>query len=68
MLYMTLTRPAVSYGPEAWTLAKKEAVALLIFESKIFSRVYGPKYENREWKNRTNQELEGMSKGETIVK
>ena len=65
---MTLTRPAVSYGPEAWTLAKKEAVALLIFESKIFSRVYGPKYENREWKSRTNRELEEMSKGENIVK
>ena len=31
-------------------------------------RIYGPKYENREWKSRTNQELEEVSKGENIVK
>ena len=43
-------------------------LALLIFERKIFRRVYGPKYENREWKSQTNRELEEMSKGENIVK
>jgi Cft2 family RNA processing exonuclease len=30
--------------------------------------IYGPKYENGEWKTRTNRELEEMSKGENIVK
>jgi len=35
---------------------------------KIFRRIYGPKYENEEWKSRTNRELEEMSKGENIVK
>ena len=30
--------------------------------------IYGPKYEDGEWKSRTNQELEEMSKGENIVK
>jgi len=29
---------------------------------------YGTKYENGEWKSRTNRELEEMSKGEDIVK
>jgi len=48
-------------------MMKKEQ-ALLIFERKIFRRIYGPKYENGEWKSRTNQELEEMSKGENIVK
>ena len=38
------------------------------FERKIFGRIYGPKYENGEWKSRTNRELEEMSKGENIVK
>ena len=57
----------MSYGAEAWTLTKKEQV-LLIFERKIFRRIYGPKYENEEWKSRTNRELEEMSKGENIVK
>jgi len=48
----------VSYGAEAWTLTKKEEQALLIFEGKVFRRIYGPKYENGEWKCRTNRELE----------
>jgi len=58
----------VSYGEEAWTLTKKEEQSLLIFERKIFRRIYGAKYENGEWKGRTNRELEEMSKGENIVK
>jgi hypothetical protein len=45
-------------------LTKKEEQALLIFERKIFRRMYGPKYENGEWESRTNRELEEMSKGE----
>jgi len=53
---------------EAWTLKKKEEQALIIFERKIFRRIYDPKYENWEWKSRTNRELEEMSKGENTVK
>ena len=33
------------------TLTKKEEQALLIFERKIFRRIYGPKHENGEWKS-----------------
>ena len=58
----------MSYGVEVWTLTKKEEQAVLIFERKIFGRIYCPKYENGEWKSRTNRELEEMSKGENIVK
>jgi hypothetical protein len=43
----------VSYGAETWTLTKKEQ-ALLIFERKIFKRIYGAKYGNGEWKSTTN--------------
>jgi len=57
----------VTYGAEAWALTKKEQ-AQLIFERKIFRKIYGPRYENEEWKSRTNRELEEMSKGENIVK
>jgi len=49
-------------------VTKKEEQAVLIFERKIFRRIYGLKYENGEWKRRTNRELEEMSKGENIVK
>jgi hypothetical protein len=38
------------------------------FLKEIFRRIYGPKYENGEWKSWMNQELEEMSKGENIVK
>jgi len=49
-------------------MTKKEEQALLIFERKIFRKIYGPKYEDGEWKSRTNRELEELSKGENIVK
>jgi len=46
ILYKILIRPVVSYGAEAWTLTKKEEQDLLIFEGKIFRRIYVSKYEN----------------------
>jgi hypothetical protein len=46
----------------------KEEQAVLIFERKIFRRIYGAKYEDGGWKSRMNRELEEMSKGENVVK
>jgi hypothetical protein len=60
--------PVVFYGAETWTMTRKEEEAVLVFERKIFRRIYGPKYENGEWRTRTDRELEEMSKGEDIVK
>jgi len=39
----------VSYGAEGWTVTKKGEQALLVFERKIFRRIYGRKYGNGEW-------------------
>jgi hypothetical protein len=47
----------VTFGVEAWTLTKNEEQAVLIFERKIFRRIYGAKYEDGEWKSRTHREL-----------
>jgi hypothetical protein len=58
----------VTYGVETWTMTKIEEHALLIFERNIFRRIYGPKYEDGEWKIRRNRELEALNKGENIVK
>jgi hypothetical protein len=52
----------VSYGEETWAVRKKDEQAVLIVERKIFSRIYGAKYEKGEWKSRTNREQKGMSK------
>jgi hypothetical protein len=57
-VHKTLIRPIVAYGAETWMMTKKEEQALLIFERKIFRKMYGPKSENGEWKSRTNRELE----------
>ena len=50
------------------TTAEREEQTLLIFERKIFRRMYGTKYEDGEWKSRTNRELEELTKRENIVK
>jgi hypothetical protein len=36
-------------------MTKKDEQALLIFERKIFRTIYGPKYEDGEWKSKMNQ-------------
>jgi len=56
-----IIRALVSYGAKAWALTKREEQAVLIFVKKIFRRICVPKYENVEWKSRTNRELEEMN-------
>jgi hypothetical protein len=49
-------------------VTREDEQAVLVFERKIFRRIFCPKYENGERKSRKNRELEEMSKGENIVK
>jgi hypothetical protein len=35
-------------------MTEKEEQAVLIFERKIFRRIYGAKYEDGKWKSRMN--------------
>ena len=47
---------------------ERRKISANFFNGKIIRRIYDPKYENGEWKSRTNRELEELSKGENIVK
>jgi hypothetical protein len=47
---------------------KEGRTSCAYFERKIFRRIYGPKYEDGEWKIKMNRELEKLNKGENIVK
>jgi hypothetical protein len=58
----------VAEGAETWKMTKRKEQALLIFERKIFRRIYGPKYEDVKWRSRTNRELEEISRGKYVVK
>ena len=51
----------------------EEVCRILSYVDTKFKKIskknrYGPKYENGEWKSRTNRELEEISKGENIEK
>ena len=61
-----LTTPGFSQGLSfIFNTSGYRLPELLIF-CQIY--IYGPKYENGEWKSRTNRKLEEMSEGENIVK
>jgi len=53
-LYITLIRPVVTYGAEAWPLRKTEERKLLVFERKVLRKIFGPvkDRETGEWRKR----------------
>ncbi|KAL4090731.1 hypothetical protein QTP88_025512 [Uroleucon formosanum] len=56
-LYLNYLRPVLAYGCETWSVTKGDEEKLLIFERKILRRIYGPIYENRDYRIRTNGEI-----------
>jgi hypothetical protein len=47
---------------------ERRASSVKSLKGKYLEEYIGPKYENGEWRTRTNRELEEMSKEENIVK
>jgi len=62
-LYWTLIRPIVTYACETWVLKENIIQKLVIFERKIFRKIFGPTKEvNGLWRIKTSEELNGLIK------
>ncbi|KAF0711681.1 MICOS complex subunit Mic60-like [Aphis craccivora] len=61
-LYITLIRPVITYGAEAWPLRKSDERKLLVLERKILKKIFGPVKDifSGEWRIRKNDELETL--------
>jgi len=57
-LYFSVIRPVVTYACETWILKETIISRLMVFERKIWRKIFGPTYENGSWRIKTNQELD----------
>jgi len=57
-IYKSIIRPIVTYGCETWAMTVTEQNHLLIFERRVFRKIFGPTQENDgTWRIKTNEEL-----------
>jgi len=56
-LYLNYLRQVLAYGCETSSVTKGDEEKLLIFERKVLRRIFGPIYENGEYRIRTNKEI-----------
>jgi len=62
-LYWTLIRRVVTYACETWVLKENIIQKLMIFESKILRKIFGPTKEvDGLWRIKTNEELDELIK------
>jgi hypothetical protein len=55
--YYSVIRPIITYSCETWILKETIINKLMVFERKIFRKIFGPNNENGIWRIQTNQEL-----------
>ena len=60
-------RPIATYASETWALKETTVQKLLVFERKIFRRIFGPTIENKIWRIKTSEELDKLIKHKNIV-
>jgi len=66
-LCRTVVRPIVTCASETWVLKETTVQKLLVFERKIFRRIFGPTKENQIWGIKTNKKLDKLIKHKNIV-
>jgi len=64
---LATTRPIVTYAPEKWVLKETIIQKLLVFERKIFRRIFGPTKENHIWLVKTSEELDKLIKYKNTI-
>ncbi|KAJ4430204.1 hypothetical protein ANN_22414 [Periplaneta americana] len=57
IIYKTILRPVVTYASEAWVLTINNENMLAVWEIKVLRKIYGPHFENGQFRSRTNKEL-----------
>jgi hypothetical protein len=67
-LYIALVRPVVTYCSETWTMTVADEERLRTFERYILRRIYGPVFDQGDWRIRYNEEIEQLIEGKNIVR
>jgi hypothetical protein len=53
-IYVSTTKPIVTYAVETWTLMERDMNYLMIFGRRILKKSFGPVQERDGWRIRTN--------------
>ena len=67
-IYKTLIRPVLTYGSETWTIRKATGERLKRVERKILRRVFGPVFENGEWRILHNEEVYQLYQDDDVLR
>ena len=68
-IYKYIIRPTVTYGCETWAMTITEQNHILVFERRIFRKIYGPTLDSDgTWRIKTNEELETLIRKKNIVR
>jgi hypothetical protein len=68
-IYLTLTRPVITYAPETGTLSEHDKPRLRLFERQTLRKLFGPPQTGENtWRIRSNAELDCLINGADIVK
>jgi hypothetical protein len=67
-LYWSIIRPIVTYVCEAWVMKETIKNKLMVFERKVFRRIFGPtKERDGTWRIKTNNELDELIRHKNII-
>ena len=66
-LYISVIRPVVTYACETKILKETITNRIMVFERKVWRKIFGPNYQNGFWRIKTNQELDKLIKRKNII-